>query len=547
MGQQHSCNKLNEFGNVCEIHNCIKLVRGLSSNSASPSDTWILTFKDGAKYENDNIQKGFLKFFIDPGSLPPGYNSVAMGMIQGLDYEIKVYRDIVRPLVDYNVCPNFIRYLGSGTSCIYDSMIQILDGKTYNSSTKDLMDRNDLINSFQDNFYHMYEREGGRQSINTNTNTPPSTFIKSAKYFKYNLLVNETITNDAYTLFEHLKRLNGTGTRFRQADWCIIFQIIIACYSMSLSKTNHNDLHAGNIYIEPYNKPLNYLLTPNRGVAEVCSVNCGNIVKLYDFDRAYCERLGGNPLLEPHSGLDQYSQSNEFIPTKDMIKVFGYIWDMSSQYESTIIQKIIAKPGKERFLFNVYSKGMFLQRSDGSPLTRQDYERNFNTAEEILMNVAKLSGSGVKNSDDREKIYKDTDNLYVCGPEVFNPDGSFKGLSMATQASFMKQYLKAEQQINDKELIYNKCKDRLDEAGRLLKQKDEQMKRLLKQKDEQMEILLKQKDEQMEKRFKLKDEESKYHLRQKDDEYTNLLNNMFRLAEKKDIEIQQLKESLNMR
>jgi len=37
-----------------------------------------------------------------------------------------MYKIVIRPLIDYNVCPNFIRYLGSGENCSFDSVMRLL-------------------------------------------------------------------------------------------------------------------------------------------------------------------------------------------------------------------------------------------------------------------------------------------------------------------------------------------------------------------------------------------------------------------------------------
>ena len=45
---------------ICkDMYNSIKTVVGKSSNSASPTDTWILSFKKSAKYDGNPIEKCF--------------------------------------------------------------------------------------------------------------------------------------------------------------------------------------------------------------------------------------------------------------------------------------------------------------------------------------------------------------------------------------------------------------------------------------------------------------------------------------------------------
>lgn len=435
MGQSQSCNQLNEFGNACEMHNCIEKVVGLKSNSASPTDTWILTFKDDTKYEDTPINKGFLKFFIDPGTLP--YDYARLPTLKGLIYEIKVYKDIIRPLVDLKICPNFIRYLGSATSCNYDSMIKILENNTYLGDTPMLKQKDALEQSFQDNFNHMYAVKRGRSSINTEL-PPKSQPAEDAKNYEYSLLVNETIKPDTFTLGNLLIMIAKSGKKLETGEWGAIFQVIIACYAMSLSKMNHNDLHPGNIYIEPYSNRINYILGSRMNVY---SIKCGVIAKIYDFDRSYSNRLGNNPLLEPQSGLGQYSQTNQFIPNRDMVKIFGYVYTAVGDEDKLKILGIVSKIEGIDLLKNVYSSGNFLRNPDNNnnPLTPQEYELNFNTTEEILSNVASYAKSKVRNNQDVTSVLMNVDNLHICVPQFFSTDGKIIGHSIAKQFAYHHQ------------------------------------------------------------------------------------------------------------
>ena len=95
---------LDENTNVCEIQDCIKKIQGFPSNSASPSDTWVVDFKKNTFYQDHKIYSGFLKIFINPISAKK-FKYPDNGLIS-LDYELKIYRDIIRPLVDLNICTN---------------------------------------------------------------------------------------------------------------------------------------------------------------------------------------------------------------------------------------------------------------------------------------------------------------------------------------------------------------------------------------------------------------------------------------------------------
>ena len=49
--------------NLCELSKHIKSVKGMESNSTSPTDTWFIKF-DGFKYAGEKITNGFMKLYI---------------------------------------------------------------------------------------------------------------------------------------------------------------------------------------------------------------------------------------------------------------------------------------------------------------------------------------------------------------------------------------------------------------------------------------------------------------------------------------------------
>ena len=122
-----SCTQLDQFSNGCEIHKCAIGIKGLESNSSSPSDTWILKLEN-SKYEDKVINNVFVKYFIEPDTLvePDRKTQMLKNVTHGLKYELYIYKDIIRPLIDTRICPNFIKYLGSGEMCEFSSLQKIL-------------------------------------------------------------------------------------------------------------------------------------------------------------------------------------------------------------------------------------------------------------------------------------------------------------------------------------------------------------------------------------------------------------------------------------
>ena len=93
---------LNKNFNLCNLGEYSDNVKGLSNNSASPTDTWIITFKNNITFEDIPIKRAFLKIFIDTTlSVTKTPSKLA------LNYELSIYNTIINKLVLYNICPNF--------------------------------------------------------------------------------------------------------------------------------------------------------------------------------------------------------------------------------------------------------------------------------------------------------------------------------------------------------------------------------------------------------------------------------------------------------
>ena len=134
---------LDENTNVCDIKDCIKKIKGLQSNSASPTDSWIVDFKENTYYQSDKIYSGFLKIFINPESAKKF--KYEYKNLLSLDYELRVYKDIIRPLVDLNICTNFVKYLAGGSNCTYNNLFEMLNDHIY--TNKNLIDTVQIFQS----------------------------------------------------------------------------------------------------------------------------------------------------------------------------------------------------------------------------------------------------------------------------------------------------------------------------------------------------------------------------------------------------------------
>jgi len=439
-GNIQSCSNLNEKSKICDMAPCIESVKCLLNNSASNTDTWIVTFKDGVKYDILPIKKCFVKLWLSRGSidklkqtdlfenldtdfLKDLINRHLIG-IESLNYEAKVYRDIVKELINSNICPNFIRFLGLSQNCSFTSVSEMLVGlplrntsfhKTAISLIK-IQKRAQITGDLTD-----YKEDGNIIRLKNEEQFP---FSQIKNNTTYTLLVNESIKDgtlkfknfiDTNKLFSHLDEPN-------KLTWSLIFQLIAAIYAMSLSRLNHNDLHLNNAYVEQCKeKDVSYVYG-----GETFNFKTRYVVKVFDFDRSYSERLGDNRLLERE--CEKNSQCNKYIPNLDAIKVMGSICSRLTKdgFQANILNKICApvdrtliagtKNTPQSLLKYVWNHGNFLIDPETGKALEEKYYSYFSSTFHILKECAKLAGI---NSSSKE-------NTYVCNPSMFDNDGKIK-------------------------------------------------------------------------------------------------------------------------
>jgi hypothetical protein len=305
------CSDLSSKKYVCDVYNCVEAVKGVTKNSSSPSEGLILKFKENTNYEGKPLNYGFMKWFAINKE-----NDSAIA----LEYEMKVYKEIIRPLIDNHICTNFIRYLSSG-ECDTDAIVNLLQGKV-------VMDNGDIMNKKESRLattimydFSFYEEETNQRNVNNIINEYGKEF-KKEKYSseKIGVLINEAISQDTVSFEDWLNNWNWDDFDILGA---ILFQICAGIYALNLSHTAHNDLHLGNIWLVPNKEKIVYIMGKI-----VYTVDCGLKVLIYDFDRSYSKSLGNNVSLETDL-CTRYSQCNKLIGSKDIAKVIGGIYHFS--------------------------------------------------------------------------------------------------------------------------------------------------------------------------------------------------------------------------
>jgi hypothetical protein len=485
--------ELTEYKNVCEMGKCLDgNIVGLSPNSSSPTDTWIVQFKHGTTYEDKPIKNAFLKMWISNETFKK-LNSIENKYIRplilknsGLNYEAAVYRHIIKPLIETNICPNFIKFLGTGKDCSFEDVVNMSVGN-YNGGTKDealVKQRTDTVFSTSVIIVNDSEKIMKRTKI---TDTYPTEVVKRLEgsvsrklvedKFTFNIIANEVVKPGTVSLDDFLKNIrinNSTKSR-------VIFQALAACYAMSCSKMCHNDLHLGNVYIEPLmtnatvagpngwsrrvsrktGDPYYY----NETTQETSSVHPGGkltrmnyiyggdlytfetnyIAKVFDFDRSYVKRFGNNPMLAPPNEewvCEENSQCNRQIENLDALKLMGGIYrTLHTTHEDELLHICTHIDGAEtetkvykENLKTIFDEGTFLTK-DGFPITDDQY-LEFNTTVDIMKNLSKSSYShGSIESTYPVGYIPDPFYTFICNTDIFNKQGKITNLNISNGIS----------------------------------------------------------------------------------------------------------------
>lgn len=477
--------------NMCDIGDHVTSVKGIASQSVSPSGQWLLDFANGTKYGDYSIKKGFLKWWIKPELVTDisrnvnykGYNGEnvidgnAIAHLYGMNYETKLYSDVIHPLIVNHICPNFVKFLASGDTCNKSDLLKNLIDKTQNDKLKGTLTEYEIKENLNRNISWVYWQAQGRPSIGDIHN--PNEYSSWEEYLavnfnathepeypasennleviwampfggKFNFFLTEAATDsiDLKTWIQQAK----AGNNLSNSDFIqILFQIVYACYAMSLSKMVHNDLHYGNIWVKNLGEEKEVIYVIQNGTY---TMKTRWKVMIYDFDFSHCEWKGKNEKVErdwvAQYNIAEYSDQSKI---KDVAKIFAFIHSSISDDKdlSSATIELITKQDHVQRVVDMFDgdSGKFLGES-GSGTMSSDAITTFSDwyvfhdHETILQNIANVTPvisiseswdppyatrslySKIANNPPTNKH----ENIYFCTPKFFNTDGTLDQLAI---------------------------------------------------------------------------------------------------------------------
>jgi hypothetical protein len=397
------------------IPRCAVAVEGIPANSVSPTDIWFLT---GSLRGMFPTGRAVMKIWADarsPGAADAGgmWESVIPEAL-GLEYERRVYRRIVDPLMRTRRCTAFVQMLADGVRCTFDTLLSVLQAG-FPSKPEPA-----LRAALHSNVRAMSKlpRSGSeRVSIqdaiakpSSDALTPDAVFEQERTEYSYILLsAAPKSAVDLTKVFVDLER-----PRLSRRHLSLLFSLSFALLALAVSKTSHHDMHLGNAFVVP-------LPTPQRRTYVVDGHHYTHValfdVFVFDFDRAHSVALGTNWLLEENLGI----QLNEFTASLDFVKLFGYVYGCTSgslplsktefvvagaaagnvrppidRVQTLVIDLLLRQPAAfddEDFLHRIYVSGCHLKDKVGETPprdVRQFIGRAVRTPHDIFRNLAHI-------------------------------------------------------------------------------------------------------------------------------------------------------------
>ena len=356
----------------------IKHIKGLQSNSASPTDTWIIYFlPEVINYERKFLSNVFCKISISSKTVrSPHHLDEAIG----LEYEMQVYNGIIKNILSNHVCKYFVNCYNVFSECTFEDLYEILINDR--DINPEIIKKN-LIR----NIYYIYEGIENRPSI---INQSPHFHFSSPdiekilSQLRFNIVMTENIKDKSFTFSEFIRKFANTDPVNRNIYeahfWILYLQVALACYTFQLHKCAHNDLHTGNIFISPHNRKIIQVVQVN-GLKHFVrtSFDC----KLYDFDRAYVEKFGKNDYLSLF--CKEYNQCNTVSDNLDFIKFSCYFF--SSDLESNLTNKILGCICRKEEMFDKVKE---IFESCSMTKFKPDFDyKYFFPIEQIIKNISK--------------------------------------------------------------------------------------------------------------------------------------------------------------
>ena len=325
---------------VCKIDkNRLRDVQMHPKSSASPSE---VIFANLIDYTSSGDQFKFpisMKIWLDVTGVPCWYLkqiNYDSTDVEGLKYELDVYKNIINKIISSDESPNFIPFIGYGECLLQDickhigknnckRLMDDLDKyyylimKKYPQTRLCIMmtyrppDSKSLNKMLQPNAKSLEKLdEIGNKFQNDEENLEFDRIEKLNDVFDQTIRkkINDGINNKIHRLRKKYRKIEDDFYRQHfskiwntQTGKEILFQIVYSLAVMDKYRLVHHDLHIGNILIRKYKNLFKRVYEIN---GKKYLIQTRYQPYIFDWDLAYSEELGDNMKLSTH----EYKKNN---------------------------------------------------------------------------------------------------------------------------------------------------------------------------------------------------------------------------------------------
>lgn len=292
------------FANACELAPWVASVQGVSGESMSLSDQWLVTLKPNLiMYDGVPLHQVFLKVVPERVSHIDPVITTALDM---LHREIFIYANIIKPIIDQHICPFFLPVLNVSYNCPAAALVAMLGAGGPGLDPQQVFLRNMTIilhgNDNQEGQCFFADRETApRKQLKRFKTGEPTVQVENPENKQcmaehatsilvnqqYTLLVTKAITSNltSDTYIPQLWAAPGQQNKLH----LFYFQVAIGFLVLLVKKVHHNDLHFQNVMLEQLPTTATFVY----GVGKtVYHYETNTMPLIFDFDRSRTPQLG---------------------------------------------------------------------------------------------------------------------------------------------------------------------------------------------------------------------------------------------------------------
>lgn len=282
------------------------------------------------------------------------YTTLYAPDIDGLEYESKVYSELISEFTEDEISPNFVEYVDRGEIEFIEFLDTFYAGQFDTSNDDDLIDGLYIMaekfkkNSLK-NFFELQDHESKYRLLQC--------------YMKY-VRIGYLVTKRVVGVENNLEKVSVSQVLSEDEIKEILFQLFFTLYLMETVKLQHNDMHYGNILIEnlPERRNINYVVEGKSFV-----VKTKYLLRVYDWDFAYVD----DPYFGPNKKLNNKLATeagvlNEFVENYDYFQIMCNLL-LDCSYTKT--ERNLVSVCKTRIFHDLFSdlikKGILKVDADG--------------------------------------------------------------------------------------------------------------------------------------------------------------------------------------